>query len=161
MIVFDLKCDGGHQYEAWFKSSSAYEEQKEAGFVTCPYCDSSNISKAPMAPNIPAKSNQKPEPAVTAKSSSGDKVNQVAAGNNGELGKMIAEAEKFLTGVRKHVEDNFDNVGNNFAEEARKIHYGETEERGIYGESTKEETLELIDEGINVLPVPVPKKADA
>ncbi len=161
MIVFDLKCDGGHQYEAWFKSSSAYEEQKEAGFVTCPYCDSSNISKAPMAPNIPAKSNQQPEPTPTAKPSNGDKVNQVAAGNNGELGKMIAEAEKFLTGVRKHVEDNFDNVGNNFAEEARKIHYGETEERGIYGESTKEETLELIDEGINVLPVPVPKKADA
>ena len=156
MIVFDLKCGDGHTFEAWFKSSSAYEEQKEMGFVTCPYCESSDISKAPMAPNVAAKSNQKADTAAAPQPQ-----NQVAAGDKGELGKMVAEAEKFLTGVRQHVEKNFEDVGSNFAEEARKIHYGEAEERGIYGESTKEETVELMDEGINVLPIPMPKKADA
>ncbi|UTW59490.1 DUF1178 family protein [Kordiimonas sp. SCSIO 12603] len=156
MIVFDLKCGEGHTFEAWFKSSSAYQEQREMGLVTCPFCDSAEITKAPMAPNIAAKGNQKAE-ATKAQ----EPQNHMAAGDSGELSKMVAEAEKFLTGVRQHVEKNFEDVGNNFAEEARKIHYGEAEERGIYGESTKEETVELMDEGINVLPIPMPKKADA
>ncbi len=170
MIVFDLKCLENHQFEAWFKSSSAYEEQLKAGHVTCPFCGCAEIRKAPMAPNITAKSNQKTEVQKTTETS-GNPIapaapaaapNSVAtAASNDDLGKMVAAAEEFISGVRKHVEDNFENVGNNFADEARKIHYGESEKRGIYGESTKEETLELIDEGIDVLPVPMAKKPDA
>ena len=166
MIVFDLKCEHSHRFEAWFKSSSAYEGQLMNGLVSCPYCDSLEISKAPMAPNIAAKSNQKTEqtglsvdgaapaaPAVTAPVAS----KQV----DGKLAELVQETEKMLAKVRDHVQENCDYVGDNFAEEARKIHYGESAERGIYGESTKQETVELLEEGITVLPLPMSRQTDS
>lgn len=184
MIVFDLKCEHNHQFEAWFKSSSAYDEQQAAGHVSCPYCDSQNISKAPMAPNVAAKSNRKPEitpaslsvaqdgpvlPVSSQAASSQITSGQITSGqmvsgqkpDDKALEKLVAEAETVMTKIRDHVEKNCDDVGTEFAEEARKIHYGEAEERGIYGNATQEETQELLDEGIDVLPLPVPRNTDS
>jgi hypothetical protein len=155
MIVFDLKCEHDHQFEAWFKSSSAYDEQKASGFVTCPFCESKEVSKAPMAPNVAAKGNQsvrgsapveveKPEVSEPVLSGTGDP----------KLTELAAEAQKVFAKLKSHVEDNCDYVGEKFADEARKMHYGESEERGIYGESTKEEAIELLEEGIDVMPIP-------
>tara|TARA_R110002096_G_scaffold107542_1_gene235448 strand:+ start:50 stop:532 length:483 start_codon:yes stop_codon:yes gene_type:complete len=160
MIVFDLKCEHEHQFEAWFKSSSAYEDQKLAGHVTCPYCDSADITKAPMAPNIGAKSNQKADlvPVLPAAEPATPVATQQP---DGKLAELVQETEKMLAKVRDHVQQNCDYVGDNFAEEARKIHYGESEERGIYGESTKEETIELLEEGIDVLPLPTQRPTDS
>lgn len=150
MIVFDLKCSSGHQFEAWFRSSSAYEDQLAAGIVECPHCGSIEVSKALMAPNVATKGNQKAEPTPVAAKSGDANLNQVAA-----------EARKVMEKLRDHVENTCDYVGKNFTEEARKIHYGEAEERGIYGESTAEETKELIDEGVEILPLPGLPRNDA
>ena len=155
MIVFDLKCIHNHQFEAWFKSSTAYEEQLEAGHVTCPYCESAEITKAPMAPNVAAKGNQKETGATTSVEPAAPVPEAVLTGSgDAKLAELAAEAQKVFAKLKSHVEENCDYVGNKFAEEARKMHYGESEERGIYGESTKEEAIELLEEGIDVMPIP-------
>ncbi len=150
MIVFDLKCAEHHTFEAWFRSSADYETQQEQGIVECPFCGSKEISKALMAPNVAAKSNTKPVSTPTVTNSQDPKVQE-----------MTSQAQEVLEKVRAHVEDTCDNVGKDFAEEARKIHYGESEERGIYGESTPEETKELLDEGVEILPIPGLRRTDA
>jgi len=162
MIVFDLKCEHSHQFEAWFKSSGAYEDQLKSGLVTCPFCDSAAITKAPMAPNVATKGNQ------TARGRQGEGGNQLlkpeekpenndailSGTGDHTLTALAAEAQKVFAKLKVHVEENCDYVGSDFADEARKIHYGESKERGIYGESTKEETIELLEEGIDIMPLP-------
>ncbi len=150
MIVFDLKCSANHRFEAWFRSSSAYEEQKAVGLVECPHCGSNDVSKALMAPNVASKGNQKPEMASVA-----------ARTGDPKLQEVVAEAQKVLTKLKNHVEANCDYVGDKFADEARKIHYGEAEERGIYGESTLQEAKELLEEGVEVMPLPGLGRKDA
>lgn len=161
MIVFDLKCTGGHQFEAWFRSSDDYEDQIAHGEVECPYCGDIDVSKAVMAPNVGSKGNRGER----------DEARRGAAGRErdhdgpreGEPRTMgladlpaplRAELNATLEKVRKHVVDNCEYVGGRFPEEARKIHYGEAEERGIYGEATIEESLELDEEGIAIMPLP-------
>lgn len=169
MIVFDLKCENGHQFESWFKSSSAYEDLKAGGHIECPFCNSTNVTKAPMAPNVAAKGNQRSETTeyVPVPEDPAEEVAVAAPATTAkpeatpELKKLMAEAEEVFDKIRKHVEDNCDNVGQDFAEEARKIHYGEAEERGIYGTATREETEELLDEGIDVMPIPTNRVTDA
>ena len=152
MIVFDLKCDHDHVFEAWFKSSSAFEEQREAGDIQCPMCGSQKIEKSVMAPNVAAKGNQRSDaPSLPKKLEMEDLPSP----------EIIEQAQQFLSAFQKTVEDKCDYVGDNFAEEARKIHYGEAEERGIYGEATADETAELIDEGVEVLPMPSARRTDA
>ncbi|MCJ9430455.1 DUF1178 family protein [Kordiimonas marina] len=155
MIVFDLKCPDNHRFEAWFRSSSAFEEQCAAGVVECPYCGSAEIVKAPMAPNVAAKGNTQPEARPA------QMQNMVHAEGDGRLAELAAQAREIVNQMREHVEKNCDYVGANFAEEARKIHYGEADERGIYGESTTEETQALIEEGIDILPLPGNRSTDA
>ncbi|MFC4346248.1 DUF1178 family protein [Kordiimonas lipolytica] len=150
MIVFDLKCSTGHRFEAWFRSSGAYEEQKAAGLVECPHCGTNDVSKALMAPNVASKGNQKSEVASVA-----------ARSGDPKLQEVVAEAQKVLTKLKNHVEQNCDYVGDKFADEARKIHYGEAEERGIYGESTLKEAKELLEEGVEVMPLPGLGRKDA
>ena len=134
MIVYNLSCAGGHAFEGWFSSSAAYDEQLAGGKLVCPVCDSRTVTKAPMAPALSnTVGKQKSEPAAH------------------ELRKM----RQFMTGLRKHVMDTAENVGRDFPEEARKIHYGETEERPIYGEASAEDAKELHDEGIAFHPLPV------
>lgn len=138
MMVFDLRCTKEHVFEAWFPDSKTFERQAKKGQVTCPVCGDTKVAKALMAPNI-------------------------ATGRKKDAEKEKAQAAKVmqaLSEIRRQVEDNCDYVGPQFAEEARKIHYGETEERGIYGEATKEESKELADEGIEVGVIPWVPRAD-
>ena len=130
MIVFNLKCDESHEFEGWFASGAAFDEQAASGKLVCPVCGSHGIEKGIMAPAV-----------------SGTKK---AALSTDELKKM----RQYMTGVRKYVKEHAQYVGPKFPEEARKIHYGETEERQIYGEATLQEAKELIEEGVDVAPLP-------
>ncbi len=168
MIVFDLICDGSHGFEVWFRSSADYDDQQARGIVECPMCGTANVKKAIMAPNIAAKSNRDiiipvlSEPEVT---STVPETTKPIEQPKLDVPKLSNETQEILSGmldkVSKHVEENFDNVGGDFAEEARKIHYGEVAERPIYGDTTKDEAEELLDEGIDILPLPKPKRLDA
>lgn len=131
MIVYSLSCAKGHEFEGWFRDSGAFDEQSKSGKLVCPTCNSRKVSKAMMAPSV-SGTKKKSEP-----------------GPN-ELRQM----RQFMTGLRKHIEQNADNVGQDFPEEARKIHYGEVEHRHIYGEATLKEAKELIEEGVDVAPLP-------
>ncbi len=133
MIHFNLRCVDGHEFEGWFRNGGAFERQQQKKQVVCPVCSDTRIAKAPMAPAVAAKSS--------------DVANAV-------------DMRKALTELREHVEKHCDNVGEKFAEEARKIHYGEDEPRNIYGQSTDEETRELVEEGVPVARIPWIKRAD-
>ena len=133
MIVYSLSCAAGHEFEGWFSSGAAYDEQLAGGKLVCPVCDSRKVSKAPMAPALSnTVGKQKSEPA----------------------GHELRKMRQFMTGLRKQVMETAENVGSDFPEEARKIHYGETEERPIYGEASIKDAIELVEEGVNVAPLP-------
>ena len=129
MIKYDLRCANGDEFEAWFASIADYDKQAEAGMVECPHCGSRRVDKAPMAPAV-----------VTGRAKDARKERAVA----------MAMAAK----VREHIKENFDYVGDKFADEARKMHQGETDERAIWGEATPEEAEALAEEGIPASPLP-------
>lgn len=134
MIRYRLICKKQHEFDGWFRSSSDFDEQAETGDVTCPVCGSSKVQKALMAPAIPKKGkSRKPVPAPD---------------------EAAERVSMMVTKLRNHVEKNFDYVGDRFAEEARRIHYKETPRRDIYGETTLEEARELVEEGVEVAPLP-------
>lgn len=141
MIKYALACDHEHPFEAWFGSSSDYDDQSGRGLVQCPVCGSQAVAKQIMAPAV-----------------SGTRVSSPAAGDPGQMRAMMMEAVKR---VRSHVEENFDYVGNRFAKEARAIHDGRSEERGIYGEATPMEVRELVEDGVRVAALPPKPKADS
>jgi len=131
VIAYSLCCHRGHEFDGWFRDSAAFDQQSSSGHLSCPSCNSIRIEKAIMAPAI--------------------------SGTKKSMRSKAAEAKQirqFATGLRKYVHENADYVGPNFAEEARKIHYGETPERHIYGEASPREAKELIDEGVDVAPLP-------
>lgn len=136
MILFQLKCEHDHEFEGWFKDGATYDAQATNGDLTCPVCGTSSVGKALMAPRL-RTSRQK----------------EVAAEKQQQ--KAVVEATKAaIAEIRKQVESNCEHVGSKFAEEARKIHYGEAKKRGIYGEASLKETAELVDEGIDVHALP-------
>lgn len=139
MILFDLKCGEGHVFEAWFRNGATYEVQSAAGEIVCPVCGSTGVDKAPMAPCL-----------ARGEAHGGGDAAHLADGAQGP-GDRIRER---LREMRHQVEDHCDYVGDRFPEEARKIHYGEAEERGIYGEATDSEIRALADEGVEVLRIP-------
>jgi len=140
MISFNLRCDNDHVFEAWFKDSQAFDAQAKKRQVECPVCGDRKVNKAVMAPNIaPSKG----------KASKTEKV------------PSPAEMRQALVKLREHVEATSENVGDRFPEEARKIHYGETEERGIYDNATDEEAKELSDEGVKVTKLPWIERTDS
>lgn len=141
MIRYALHCRKEHEFEAWFRDSAAYDAQVHAGKVICPVCGSRQIAKAPMAPSV-AKQADQPQLAV-------------------DKAAPEAKAREFFTALRKHVEATHDYVGPNFAEEARRIHYGEAKDRGIYGETSADDAKELLDEGVLIAPLPWPAREDA
>ncbi len=149
MIRYALRCERGHAFESWFQSSAAYDSQHKRGLVACPSCDSTKVDKAIMAPRITrkGKSRSAPEP-VTAPADDTSSKSLVMAPQERELVTKLKE-------LRDHVLKNADNVGNKFPDEARKMHYGDIEHRAIYGEATTEEARALIDEGVEVAPLPV------
>ncbi len=151
MIVFDLKCRKDHVFEAWFPDSASFAEQAEAGEVVCPVCGSKKVSKALMAPAVLKGGSRGKAPAAPAEDAPAARGTASAAPGDVE---KAAELRRMLRQLREHVEQNCDYVGEQFAEEARKIHYGETDAHGIYGETSDEEARSLQDEGIDVARVP-------
>jgi hypothetical protein len=144
MIVFDLKCAPvGHVFEAWFASSSAFEEQKGRGLVACPLCGSAEVAKAPMAPAVGAKGNAA-SPSVPAENPFG--------GAPEEVKSMLAAAAE----LQKTLLAGSESVGLRFAAEARAIHLGEADARPIHGEATAAEAESLIEEGVPIAPLPFP-----
>jgi hypothetical protein len=142
MIKYALVCEHGHPFEGWFGSSADYDDQKTRGLVDCPTCASRDVRKQIMAP------------AVTGTKARTGVVEQPQASR-----EMMMEA---MGKVRQLVEDNFDYVGDAFATEARAIHEGRSEDRGIYGEASPQEVRALVEDGVSVapLPPPAPKKTD-
>ncbi len=160
MIVFDLKCEQNHQFESWFRSSDAYSEQLAAGLVECPYCGSIDIGKAVMSPNVGAKGNQERRRAIVPSATIEASAASAAMAVSSETRELAKKATEAIEKFQKHIEKSCENVGENFAEEARKIHYGETDERGIYGETSIEEAQELLEEGVDVMPLPGVRRTD-
>ncbi|GEP09093.1 DUF1178 family protein [Methylobacterium gnaphalii] len=154
MIRYTLACDSGHSFESWFPSGSAYDEQAERGLVSCPFCDSRKVSKALMAPAIARRDRERT--GLPAPVESGADTPPAASAETAV--PMIAEAEKrlraLLRAVREEVTRTADNVGERFPDEARAMHYGDAPTRAIYGEASLEEARALIDEGIEVAPLP-------
>lgn len=134
MIRYALVCEGEHGFEAWFSSSTDYDDQSARGLVECPWCGSRQVRKQVMAP------------AVT-----GTKAQKVADSEPAEMQAVMMEA---LGRLRRHVEENFENVGDRFADEARAIHTGEALDRAIYGRASPEQIRDLAEEGIKVGPLP-------
>ncbi len=143
MIRYALVCEAGHEFESWFPSSESYDDQVARGLVACPVCDTPKVGKALMAPRL-ARTDRAPAP--------------VAPPAQDAAVPMISEPERqmraMLQAFRAHVIANSEAVGPRFAEEARKIHYGESEERSIHGQASPEEARALIEEGISVAALP-------
>lgn len=128
MILFTLRCAQGHEFEAWFRDGDGFEAQQKAGGIACPECGDTAVEKAVMAPRL-ARSRE--APAISP-----------------------AQFRAALVEMRRQIETNCDYVGKRFAEEARRIHYGEIDPHGIYGEASSEESQELTDEGISFGRIP-------
>ncbi|NPU14445.1 DUF1178 family protein [Bradyrhizobium sp. 83002] len=154
MIRYALRCERDHTFESWFQSSSAYESQVKRKLVECPTCGSTKVEKAIMAPRIVSKKGREvavePPPAVPAPAQE-----VIPPGSTALMMAQERELRAKLKELRDHIVKNADDVGERFPTEARKMHYGETEHRPIYGEASLDEARELIEEGIEVAPIPV------
>jgi hypothetical protein len=137
--VLDLQCSQLHVFEGWFASEDDFQSQLTRGLVSCPLCGDSVVTKKLSAPRLNLSTSATPQ--------------EVAAANHSEL----AQLQSALLTMARHVVANTTDVGDRFPEEARKMHYGETEHRNIRGQATPEETEALIDEGIAVMPLPLPE----
>jgi hypothetical protein len=142
MIKYALACDHDHAFEGWFGSSSDYDDQAARGFLECPLCASKTVRKQIMTPAVAGTKAQKSAPEPSA-----------------QMREMMMTA---MGEVRRQVEENFDYVGDSFAKEARDIHDGKSEERGIYGEASPKEVKALVEDGIKIAPLPPasPKKTE-
>jgi hypothetical protein len=160
MIRYSLSCDKGHEFESWFASSAAYDKQAKHGLVSCPVCNSAKVEKTMMAPRlsgtkkrgstmVPMSETSPPEaPAPAAPAPETPAPVAMVSPQERELRKKLKE-------LREHLTKNADYVGKKFPEEARKMHYGETEHRSIYGEASPDQAKELHEEGIEFHPLPV------
>jgi len=154
MIHYNLRCKRGHAFESWFQSSSAYEAQEKRKLVNCPVCGSAEVERAIMAPQIVSKTAREstaptPVPAVAPPTEA------ATAASTPLLMAQERELRAKLKELRDHIVKNADNVGERFPNEARKMHYGDIEHRPIYGEASPDEARALIDEGVDVTPLPV------
>jgi hypothetical protein len=138
MISFNLTCSKGHEFEGWFQNSANFDDQIRRHLVECPDCGDTDVEKGLMAPAVGAKSTM--------------------IATRSEKAAALRKMRKLMAEVRDHVETNFDNVGTQFPEEARKIFYGEAEDRPIYGDATEDEARTLAEEGVPVARLPWPKK---
>ena len=141
MISYSLSCDNQHRFDAWFRSADAFDEQAARGAVSCPICSSTQIGKALMAPAVSTRSSE------------------MVATAQGQ--PEVQQMRKLLQALRKKVIAEADYVGDRFAEEARKIHFEEVDARGIYGEATRDEVAGLLEDGVEILPLPnLPEEAN-
>jgi hypothetical protein len=150
MIRYSLRCERGHPFESWFQSSSAYEAQEKRKLVNCPVCGTAKVERAIMAPQIVSKKGR--ESAVPAPAAATD---VTTPASTPLLMAQERELRAKLKELRDHIVKNADNVGERFPNEARKMHYGDIEHRPIYGEASPDEARSLIEEGVEVSPLPV------
>jgi hypothetical protein len=150
MIHYHLRCERGHAFESWFQSSSAYEAQEKRELVNCPICGSAKVERAIMAPQIVTRKGR--ESAAPAPAAATD---VTAPASTPLLMAQERELRAKLKELRDHIVKNADNVGERFPNEARKMHYGDIEHRPIYGEASPDEARALIEEGVEVTPLPV------
>jgi hypothetical protein len=146
MKVLNLQCRHGHAFEGWFASHADYESQRGRGLVACPVCSDAEVAKMPSAPRLNLGHDATATHSVPAAPAPAQAVAPMTSQH------LQAAWMKMVRHVMTHTED----VGTKFAEEARKIHYGETDNRNIRGQASREETEALLDEGIDILPLPVP-----
>lgn len=143
MIRYTLRCEQNHEFESWFASSAAYDKQRKRKLVACPVCESTQVEKAIMAPQVNEKKERAAAPAAPDK-------NAVAM-----LSPQEKEVRQKLKELRDHLTKNADNVGQKFPDEARKMHYGDIEHRSIYGEASPQDAKALAEEGIEFHPLPI------
>ncbi|GAB5506058.1 MAG: DUF1178 family protein [Rhizobiaceae bacterium] len=134
MIRFSLCCDRDHDFDGWFRDNADFDTQKKRGLVSCPVCNSAQVDKSLMAPSV-----------QTAR-----KREKVALGMSAEQKQLMGKLKELADKVKQ----NADYVGDKFPEEARKIHFGETDPRGIYGEASPDDVKELLDDGVEIMPLP-------
>jgi hypothetical protein len=154
MIRYNLRCERGHVFESWFQSSSAYEAQEKRKLVNCPSCGSAKVERAIMAPQIVSKKGRESVEPVPAPAST-PSTDVTMPASTPLIMAQERELRAKLRELRDHIVKNADNVGERFPNEARKMHYGDIEHRPIYGEASPEEARSLIDEGVEVSPLPV------
>ena len=142
MIRYALVCEHAHDFEGWFGASADFDDQQARGLIECPVCASKAVRKAIMAPAVAGTKNKGSDDPTPAQAQT-----------------MMMEA---MGRIRRHVEDNFDDVGDGFASEARAIHEGRSEDRGIYGQATSAEVRDLVEDGVPIAPMPPepPKKTE-
>ena len=170
MILYKLRCSHDHEFEAWFRNGASYDRQVKSGDVDCPFCGDLAISKSPMAPRLAKSpstdgfsrtSGADMAEAVSAAEQAAEKATKRTVGGDG--GHAVEVAEQILKAVnmlRDYVERNYENVGDDFADEARRIHYGDAEERGICGNASDEESKALVEEGVEHVRLPgTPRKS--
>ena len=145
MIHYALTCQQAHEFESWFPSSEAFEQQKTRGLIACPICGSIEVEKQIMAPSVSEKTRQK---------SSNLQTTQQDTGSVTLLSEREQQMRTLLRTLHQHIQTHAEHVGQRFPEEARKIHYGESEERSIYGEASPEDTRSLLEEGISIMALP-------
>jgi len=157
MIRYNLRCERGHVFESWFQSSSAYETQEKRRLVNCPTCGSAKVERAIMAPQIVSKKARDNAASVAAPVPAAETMvpETTAPGSTPLMMAQERELRAKIRELRDHIVKNADTVGERFPNEARKMHYGDIEHRPIYGEASPDEARSLIDEGVEVSPLPV------
>lgn len=156
MIRYALVCENAHEFESWFATSASFEEQSRRGLVACPLCDSSKVERAIMAPNV-ARTDRGPRQIEAASEPQAQTQTPAAAPAAAPLALMGEKEIAFrqmLVALHQHVTENAEHVGPRFAEEALKIHHGESDNRAIYGEATAEDARTLHEEGVEFMPMP-------
>ena len=138
MIIFDLQCANDHRFEGWFKNAFEYEDQLASSMIHCPICGSESVTKVPTASHL----------------NLGKAADQITEKTPTTQAILTQDAKAFLYKLHEHVKQNYEDVGDEFANEAKRMHYGEIEERNIRGNASKEEVAELNDEGIMAIPLP-------
>ncbi len=154
MIRYRLECSSGHGFEAWFASSDAYDRQEADGLLECPRCGTHEVRKAMMAPNVAKGRKGRPDNAQPAQASQSEQATEATTVAHGPEAVMLRQAQAMLRAIRDKVKSEAEYVGPRFADEARRIHFEEAPNRGIYGEATREEVTSLAEDGIDVTPLP-------
>lgn len=152
MIKYQLICEDGHEFEGWFGDSAAFESQQDSGLLTCPACGSATVRRALMAPNLASPKTRKSPPAP--QKGHDAPATPGAAALPADAARRMHALMSEMRALQSKIKDECRDVGDDFAEEARKIHYGEAETEGIYGNATPEEREALDDEGIAVMDIP-------
>ena len=156
MISYSLECANGHDFESLFKDAASFDRLMKSGALQCPHCGSADISKGLSSPRVSSsKTRAKAAKEVVQKLAQNTPPKELPAGKSGTL-----SVPQMIAAMKEHIETHSEDVGAQFPEEARRIHYGETETRSIYGKASGADVKDLVDEGINVLPLPWVDTAD-